>query len=101
MIQRTDDVHQLISFTIVFVAAVALNLKSAAIAASDGNWGESVGNLVFGPLVFFFGVYTIVFFAVRLVRGKDAVAAYSASRLNYIAAVVTLLGVLGAAANRI
>jgi hypothetical protein len=93
--------HQLISFAVVFAIAVALNLRSAAIAASNGNWGEGLGNLVFAPLVFFYGVYTILFFAVRLLRGKDAVAAYSASRLNYIAAGITLLGVLGAAANRI
>ena len=100
MVEETD-MHQLISFTIVFLAAVALNLKSAAIDASNGNWGEGLGNLVFGPLVFFYGVHTIIYFAVRLVRGRDAIAAYSASRVNYIAAVVTLLGVLGAAANRI
>ncbi|MDP9835961.1 hypothetical protein J2T09_000703 [Neorhizobium huautlense] len=92
--------HQLICFSILLVVAVLFNAVAAAKMASDGNWGEAVGQLFFGPLVFFYVTHSVIYFATRLIRGPAAVASYSASRLNYIAFVITLLGILGAAAQR-
>jgi hypothetical protein len=35
------------------------------------------------------------------VRGKDKLASYAETKLNYIAAALTILGVMGSAASRL
>lgn len=92
--------HQAISVSILLAIAVLLNAPLAAKMATNGNWGEAIGSVLFGPLVFFYVVHSLIYYAVRFLRGKSAVAAYSASKLNYIALVISLLGILGAAAQR-
>lgn len=92
--------HQLICFSILFVVAVLLNVATASRMASDGNWGEAVGRLFFGPLAFFYIIHSVIYVATRLIRGPEAVAPYASSKLNYIAFVITLLGIVGAAAQR-
>nr|WP_145994388.1 hypothetical protein [Mesorhizobium loti] len=88
------------SSCLVVVPAVVLNLKSAAIMTSDGNWGGALGSMVFGPIVFFLILQAVLFYATRFLRGRQAVATFTTSRLNYVAGLITLLGVLGAAASR-
>lgn len=92
--------HQAISLSILLAIAVLLNAPLAARMAADGNWGEAVGNVFFGPIVFFYIVHSLIYYAVRILRGPSAVAAYAASKLNYIAFVISLLGILGAVAQR-
>lgn len=87
------------SVSLTILVAVVLNLKTAAMMASVGNWGEAVGSMFFGPIVFFLIVQVVLFHATRLVRGSQAVAKFTTSRLNYISGLITLLGVLGAAVN--
>lgn len=90
---------QFLSLCVVVAVAVLLNMKAAAMS-SEGNWGEALGSMLFAPIVFFLVVQAVLFYATRAVRGANAVAAFTTSRLNYVSAVITLLGVLGAAANR-
>lgn len=90
---------QLLSLCVVVAVAVLLNLKTAAMMTSDGNWGGAVGAMLFGPIVFFLVVQAVLFYGTRLVRGPAAVATFTTSRLNYGAGLIALLGVLGAAAN--
>ncbi|WP_054313193.1 hypothetical protein [Mesorhizobium sp. 1M-11] len=89
------------SLCLVVVAAVILNLKTAATMASAGNWGEAIGSMFFSPIVVFLALQALLFYATRLVRGGQAVATFTTSRLNYVAGLITLLGVLGAAVNQV
>ncbi|WP_165358107.1 hypothetical protein [Mesorhizobium sp. Pch-S] len=91
---------QFLSLCVVVVLAVVLNLKAAAMMTSDGNWGGAVGSMFFGPIVFFLVLQAVLFYGTRLLRGRAAVATFTTSRLNYVAGLISLLGVLGAAANR-
>lgn len=93
--------HQIISLGLSFTAAIFFNLKAIAIASSVGNWGEALGRLLFAPVVFFFLAHTIIYGLVRAVRGKPKLASYAETKLNYIAAALTILGVMGSAASRI
>lgn len=90
--------HQIISLGLILATAFLFNAGAAAEMASVGFWGEAVGRLFFAPIVFFYLVHTVVYFVVRLIRGKDRVRSYTRSRLNYIAAALTILGTIGAAA---
>jgi hypothetical protein len=91
--------HQVISLFIILTVTLLLNAQMAAQMASDGNWGEAVGLLLFAPLSIFFASHTLIYYALRLIRGSSALASYSASKLNYIALVISLLGILGAVAQ--
>ena len=95
-----DPMHQAISVVALFVVAFLLNAPFAAMVAADGNWGEAVGSLLIGPVVFYYAVHSLVYFTARFLRGRSAVATYTASRLNYVALAISVLGVLGAAAQR-
>lgn len=92
--------HQIIALGVVLAAAFVFNARAAAIMAAEGNWGYGVGQLFFAPVVVFFFVHTLAYFLTRLVRGKDRLASYTRSRINYFAMVVALMGVLGSAAER-
>jgi heme/copper-type cytochrome/quinol oxidase subunit 2 len=91
--------HQMIALALTLIVAVLLNGGAAAQMISAGYWGGAIGSLLFGPLIVFYVVHTLVYFVVRLIRGKDRVRSYTRSRLNYVAAVVAILGVVGAAAG--
>lgn len=91
--------HQLICVGVLLTLSFLLNAPLAARMASDGNWGEGLGILI-GPLVFFYLVHVPLYYAVRLVRGA-ALASFTRSKLNYIAAVVGLAGILGTLAQRV
>jgi hypothetical protein len=91
--------HQIISLGLILATVFLFNARAAAEMASAGFWGWAVGQLFFGPVVFFFLVHTVVYLVVRLVRGKERVRSYTRSRLNYVAAVLTILGTIGAAAG--
>jgi hypothetical protein len=93
--------HQAICVAVLLTVAVLLNGPLAARMAADGNWGEAVGRLFFGPAVFFYIVHSVIYYAVRISRGPAAVATYAASKLNYIALVISLLGIIGAVAQRV
>lgn len=93
--------HQTIAIGISLAIAVLLHGPLAAAEVSDGNWGSALGNLIFGPLVIFFLVHTIVYFLSRMIRGREKLASFSGSRLNYIAAAITILGILGSVANQV
>ncbi|WP_421363011.1 hypothetical protein [Agrobacterium rosae] len=93
--------HQVICVFVLLVVSLLLNAQWATQIANDGNWGEAIGTLLIGPLGLFYFVHTIIYYAVRLIRGPSAVATYSASKLNYIAFAVSLLGILGAVAQRV
>lgn len=87
--------HLLLALGATILAAVALNIKSAAIASSNGNWGGAVGDMLFGPIVVFFLIHTVLYYGTRLVRRKSLLKSYSRSRLCYISAAITVLGVIG------
>ncbi|MFN3876760.1 MAG: hypothetical protein ACK4MH_00120 [Brevundimonas sp.] len=91
--------HQIISLGLILATAFLFNAAAAAHMASIGMWGFAVGRLFFAPIIVFYFVHTLVYFVVRLIRGKDRVRSYTRSRLNYVGAVVAILGVLGAAAG--
>lgn len=91
--------HQVISLFIILAVTLLLNARPAAQMASDGNWGEAVGLLFFGPLSIFFASHTMIYFALRLIRGSSTLGSYSASKLNYIALGISLMGMLGAVAQ--
>lgn len=93
--------HQLISVAVLLAVAVLLNGPLAMRMAADGNWGEAIGRLFFGPVVFFYLVHSVIFYAMRLFRRAEGGAGYATSRLNYISMVISLLGVLGAVAQRL
>lgn len=90
--------HQMIAVALPLILAFLLNGGDAAQMVSVGYWGGAMGSLLFGPLMTFYVVHTLVYFVVRLIRGKDRVGSYTRSRLNYIAAAVAMLGIVGAAA---
>jgi hypothetical protein len=90
--------HQMIALALTLIVALLLNGGAAAQMVSAGYWGGAIGSLFFGPLMTFYVVHTLVYFVVRLIRGKDRVGSYTRSRLNYVAAGLTILGVVGAAA---
>jgi len=87
--------HLLLALGVTILTAVALNIKSAAVASSDGNWGGAVGAMIFGPVVVFFLIHTILYYGTRLVRRKSPLKSYSRSRLCYISAAIAILGVIG------
>lgn len=91
------NVQQLSSLVMVLVTLMILSAGFVTGAASDGNWGEGVGALFIGPIVFFFIAHTILYLGARLVRGKDGVASYTASKINRIAALMTILAAIAAA----
>ncbi|MDK2748346.1 MAG: hypothetical protein KYX67_13605 [Brevundimonas sp.] len=91
--------HQMIALALTLIVALLLNGGAAAQMVSAGYWGGVIGSLLFGPLIVFYVVHTLVYFVVRLIRGKDRVLSYTRSRINYVGAVVAILGVLGAAAG--
>lgn len=91
--------HQIIALFLVVGVAFLLNAPRAAALAADGLWGYAAGRLVFGPILSFFVVQTILYFIVRAIRGREGVARFSRSRLNYIAALIAVLGMVGSAAN--
>lgn len=90
--------HLIISLGMILAAAFLFNAAKAAEMASIGLWGYGVGQLFVAPILVFFFLHTLIYFAVRLIRGKDKLKSYTRSRLNYIAAVVSILGILGSAA---
>ncbi len=92
--------HQLISIAILLAVAFLFNAPLAANMASAGQWGEAVGRLFVGPVAFFYIAHSVVYYATRAARGADKVGTYAGSRLNYVALVITLLGILGALAQR-
>ncbi|MGV1834156.1 hypothetical protein ACQZ6C_05300 [Rhizobium rhizogenes] len=92
--------RQVICVGVLLIVAVLLNAPMAAKMAGDGNWGEAVGSMLFAPIVVFYFVHSLVYYATRFLRGPAAVATYATSKLNYIAFVISLLGVLGAVAQR-
>ncbi|WP_428154532.1 hypothetical protein [Brevundimonas sp.] len=91
--------HQIIAIALTLVIALLLNGVAAAQMVSVGYWGGALGALLVGPLIVFYVVHTLVYFVVRLIRGKDRVRSYTRSRINYVGTVVAILGVLGAAAG--
>lgn len=91
--------HQIIALAVTLVVALLLNGAAAAQMVSVGYWGGALGALLVGPLIVFYVVHTVVYFVLRLIRGKDRVRSYTRSRINYVAAAVAILGVLGAAAG--
>lgn len=91
--------HQIIALGLSFAAAILFNLKAAAIASSAGNWGDALGRSLLASVVVLFLVHMIAYGLVRLVRGKDKLASYAETKLNYIAAAATILGVMGSAAS--
>lgn len=90
---------QFVSIALVLAVAFLLNVRRAAMAFGDGDWGTALGSLAVGPLLVFYAVHSVLYVAGRLLRGRDRMRAYTASRTNYAAAAVTVLGVLGAAAG--
>ncbi|VXB20918.1 hypothetical protein [Brevundimonas sp. G8] len=91
--------HQIIALAVTLLIALLLNGVAAAKMVSVGYWGGALGALFVGPVIVFYAVHTLVYFVVRLIRGKDRVRSYTRSRINYVAAAVAILGVLGAAAG--
>lgn len=91
--------HQTICVAILLSVAALLNAPLAAKMAADGNWGEAAGRMFAGPIIVFYIVHTLVYYVMRLMRGRTAISTYAASRLNYIAFTITLLGILGAVAR--
>lgn len=85
--------HQAISLTILVVAMLVLYGKSAAVAASHGNWGEPLGMFVW-PVLLFFLVQAVIFFGMRLLRSKVE-HTFTTSRANYVSLAIALLGVFG------
>ena len=92
--------QQALALGLVLTAGLLLSARAAAIMSADGNWGGALGSLFTAPLVVFYLVHTVVYFAVRGLRGRDRIRTYAASRLNWIAAAVALLSVLASAAQR-
>lgn len=92
--------RQAVCVIILLAIAVLLNAPSAAQMAGDGNWGEAAGNLILGPIVIFYIVHSLIYYPVYALRGPAAVAPYTTSKINYIAFAISLLGVLGAVAQR-
>lgn len=93
--------RQTICVAILLVIAVLLNASSAARMAADGNWGEAVGSLFFGPVVFFYIAHSLIYYAAYAVRGRAAIARYADSKVNHIALGISLLGILGDVAQRV
>ncbi|MGQ4274991.1 hypothetical protein [Terrihabitans sp. B22-R8] len=93
--------RQIICIAIILAVSALCNAPLAARMASDGNWGEAVGQLVFAPLVVFYLVHSVIYYGTRLVRGRDALASYTNSKLSWIAFIVSVLGILGSAAQRV
>jgi len=91
------NVQQLSSLLLVFITLTILSAHVVTGAASDGKWGEGIGALIIGPLVFFFVAHTVLYIGARLVRGRDGVASYTASKINRISALMTILAVMAAA----
>ena len=85
---------QVISIAILMVAVAVFQAGAAARLAADGNWGEALGRLVFGPLVFFFLIQAVLYYGTKLVRGHMG-HGFATSRLNYVSLAITLLGMLG------
>ena len=75
--------HQSIALAIAILAIVFLLGPEAAYMASIGNWGGGLG-LLLGPLFFFYLVTAIVYFPARLLRGRDKVAGFARTRLQYV-----------------
>ncbi|MCD9031928.1 hypothetical protein LDO32_09365 [Luteimonas sp. Y-2-2-4F] len=88
---------QFVAIAVLLAVAFLLNVRRAATAVGDGDWGTALGSLTVGPLVVFYAVHTVLYVAGRLLRGRDRMRAYTASRTHYAAAVVALLVVVGAA----
>lgn len=93
--------RQAISVSILVVVGVLLNATYAAKMTAVGNWGEAIGSLFFGAIVLFYIIHSLIYFTVRLLSRSKAIAGYTASKLNYIACGITLLGILGAAVQRV
>ncbi|MFC0243271.1 hypothetical protein [Rhodopseudomonas telluris] len=91
--------HQVICVVVLLVLSLTLNAPVAARMAGDGNWGEGLGILV-GPVMIFYIVHAPIYYAVRLVRGP-ALASFAGSKLNYLAALIGLTGILGTLAQRV
>ncbi|MBB3947277.1 type IV secretory pathway VirB2 component (pilin) [Rhizobium skierniewicense] len=77
-----------------------MNAPYAAQMASDGNWGEAFGQMILGPLGFFLAAHVVIYYGLRLVRGPSKLKSFSATKLNYIALSLALMGILGAVAQR-
>ncbi len=89
--------QQFSSLVMVLVTLMILSAGFVTETTIDGHWGEGVGALFIGPIVFFFIAHTILYLGARLVRGKDGVASYTTSKINRIAALMTILAAIAAA----
>ncbi|XUY27491.1 hypothetical protein RMR21_003765 [Agrobacterium sp. rho-8.1] len=92
--------HLTICIVLLLTVSAVLNASHAAQMAGVGNWGEALGEIAFGPLAFFFIAHVIIYYAIRAIRGREKLKSFSATKLNYIAFTLALMGILGAIAQR-
>lgn len=86
--------QQFSSLVTVFLIITVLSARHVTGAASDGNWGDGVGALFLGPLVFFFLVHTIFYLGTRILRGKASVASYVSTKINCLSALTTIMAAI-------
>lgn len=91
--------RQAIVLGITLTTAFLLCAAPTARAMSDGAWGPALGTLLVGPLSVFVLTHAVVYFASGGLLAKSKVASFTQSRLNYVAALVAVLGVLGSASG--
>ncbi|UHS57077.1 hypothetical protein [Agrobacterium vaccinii] len=89
--------QQLSSLILVFVTLTILSAGFITGAASDGHRGVGIGALFIGPLVFFFVAHTVLYLGAWIFWGRDGVASYTASKINRISALMTILAAIAVA----
>ncbi|GAK69178.1 hypothetical protein RRU01S_03_03510 [Agrobacterium rubi TR3 = NBRC 13261] len=89
--------QQLSSLILVFVTLTILSAGFITGAASDGHWGVGIGALFIGPLVFFFVAHTVLYLGAWIFKGRDGVASYTASKINRVSALMTILAAIAVA----
>jgi predicted Na+-dependent transporter len=89
--QKEFNVQQLSSLITVFMILAIVSARFATAATNNEHWGGTIGALFIGPIIVFFVVHTILYFTLRLLRGKDGVASYTGSKINCLSALMTIL----------
>lgn len=86
--------HHAIAFGILLVLLLPFKAAPAVQIASAGGWGYALGYFL-GPILFFYGITAIVYYATRWLRGADKVARFSTTKLHYVGLAFVVLSLLG------
>lgn len=81
---------QQFSSLITVFAIISIFSAQLIVEAEGSNWWPSLGTLFGWAFAFFFIFHTMVYFFLRMVRGRNSISSYTTTKVNCISALVTI-----------